>query len=291
MSSGNYNAEEKSIEYLNALIENGARKENGRPSVLEVANEFGVYRSTVYRMVEKYVREGILDGKYRLTEEGKDWLEERKIKRERLAAWMKHCQVEKDNIMVNTAAILDNCTADLVSFLSNSGLMCKNCQRLAAANAYKWFGLNGSRFKDKLGRWIPDGQYEIPFIFFKDDTQQLGELSMASGGFKRPGVLEIRRGEGTVFLKVRTMSQQSASGKWYTGEAGTIKYKQGNEWHVAENVDDVAAIPLSAFWITYKGEDHKCLRGMVSVKMSCTAGHEAMEEREALLQIRILKVN
>lgn len=281
--------ENKSMDYLNALVENGSGREGQKPSIIEVSAKLGVNRSTVYRMVEKYVREGILDKEYRLTEAGRDWLEERNIKKARLETWMLHSQVAETNIPANTAVILDGCTADLVAFICNTGLMCNCCDRRVAANAFQWFGLPGTRFKDKLGRLIPDGSYETAFLFFKDNDQELLELSMASRGFEQPAVLELRGGEGCVCLKLRTMSQQAVSGKWFSGAVKTMKYKQDSEWHAAEITDCAAAIPLSAFWLTYEGEDHKCIRGMVSVKITCSVGREAMEESAALMQIRILR--
>lgn len=282
--------EKRGIDYLEALIENGKNKPLGaKPSIQEAAVSMGVNRSTVYRMVERYVQAGILDKEYRLTEYGMDWLAKRKIQQARLEGWMERCQVKKENVRANTTVMLDNCTPDLLAYISNTGLMCRGCEYHPIANVHNWFSVGGKDFKDKLGRGIPDGSYPIPFTFFKDNKQELLELSMASRGFEHPAILELKDGEGCVLLKVRAMSQQSASGKWYTGEAVTVKYRKVNEWVEAESRAHTVRLPMSAFWLAYDGKDFTCLRGMASIKMACSAGPDAMGESEALMQIRILK--
>ena len=76
--------ENQAMDYLVALEQNASKKQDGRPSVQEVAEQMGVHRSTVYRFTERYIKAGILDSDYRLTEYGYDWLQNWKIKKLRL---------------------------------------------------------------------------------------------------------------------------------------------------------------------------------------------------------------
>ena len=71
--------ENQAMDYLIALEQNASKKQDGRPSIQEVAEQMGVHRSTVYRFTERYIKAGILDSDYRLTEYGYDWLQNWKI--------------------------------------------------------------------------------------------------------------------------------------------------------------------------------------------------------------------
>ena len=73
--------ENQAMDYLVALEQNASEKQDGRPSIQEVAEQMGVHRSTVYRFTERYIKAGILDSDYRLTEYGYDWLQNWKIKK------------------------------------------------------------------------------------------------------------------------------------------------------------------------------------------------------------------
>lgn len=280
---------EKSREYLYALMEDERQDPDRRPSISRVARKFGVNRSAVFRTVAIYVDEGILDRTYRLTEKGRDWLEERARSRERLRTWLVHNQIDEKTAKVNADSILRHCTDEVVALLGNGGIMCKACDRYADANAHVWFGLKGERFKDKLGLWIPDGKYPLHFSFFKVQKKNLLEVSMANMGFCYPAELALNGGVGTVLLKRKEMCQQSSFGQWYTGAVKTVRYQQYDEWKEAELAGDTVSIPLSAFWITYMGEDYRRIRGIVPIRMTCTAGTQAMPESAALLEIRLWK--
>ena len=80
--------ENQAMDYLIALEQNASKKQDGRPSIQEVAEQMGVHRSTVYRFTERYIKAGILDSDYRLTEYGYDWLQNWKIKKLRLEKWL-----------------------------------------------------------------------------------------------------------------------------------------------------------------------------------------------------------
>ena len=256
--------ENQAMDYLVALEQNASEKQDGRPSIQEVAEQMGVHRSTVYRFTERYIKAGILDSE-----------------------WLEHCKINKNSIAYNVNMIMENCTDDLITSLSNSVLTCRGCKFHPGSDACNWYSVNGENFKEKLGLHIPDGRYAIPFTLLKDNDQELLELSMAHRGFLHPAVLEIRDGEGTIHLTLRMMEQQSASGKWFRGEAGSVRYKMNGEWMEAPLTEGTALLPMSAFWLSYEGEDFKLIRGMTSIRFSCSTGMEAMGEREALMQIRI----
>ena len=279
--------ENQAVEYLIALEENGAKKRDGRPSIQEVAEQMGIHRSTVYRFTERYIKAGILDSEYKLTEYGYDWLQDWKIKKLRLEAWIERYKINENSAAYNINMIMENCTEDLIASLCNSALTCRSCHFHPNAGESNWYSVNGENFREKLGIHIPDGSYPLPFTLFKDNDQEPLELSMAHHGFFHPAALEIREGEGTVRLTLRTMEQQSASGKWFQGEAGSVRFKKNGMWEEAPIIDGNALIPMSAFWLSYEGEDFKLIRGMTSIRFSCSSGMEAMGEREALMQIRI----
>ena len=279
--------ENQAMDYLVALEQNASKKQDGRPSVQEVAEQMGVHRSTVYRFTERYIKAGILDSDYRLTEYGYDWLQNWKIKKHSLEKRLEHSKINKNSIAYNVNMIMENCTDDLITSLSNSVLTCRGCKFHPSSAACNWYSVNGENFTEKLGLHMPDGRYAIPFTLLKDNDQELLELSMAHRGFLHPAVLEIRDGEGTIHLTLRMMEQQSASGKWFRGEAGSVRYKMNGEWMEAPLTEGTALLPMSAFWLSYEGEDFKLIRGMTSIRFSCSSGMEAMGEREALMQIRI----
>ena len=279
------NDDEKAMLYLLALAESIKENPEDKPSLSRVADQMGVNRSTVQRAFIDYRKNGILDENYYLTKKGKAYAEPGRQQAERLRKLLNSHGIEKQKVVLDSLAIIKNCSKETAMLLSNMGITCDSCRHYKAARADRWKGFSGDQFKKKLGILIEDGTYEADFHFLTEICENVREYSMANEGFCRPALLKIQDGEGSVVLRRRTISHQSASGSWYQGEADKVEYEQSDKWISAEVLEDLISLPLNAFWISYQG-DYSRFRGMIRLKMSCSAGEKAMGNRTALLEVR-----
>lgn len=277
----------RSLKYLLAVIDDAARNPKNRPSAIRVAQKLEVNRTTVSRNLSWYQLHGFLDGDYRLTQLGKEWLDSYTQRKERLESWLVHNGIDEETAGEDAFEILNHCSDEVISLLCKGGRMCKECDQYPQQKEANWFGISGEKLTAELGKYFPDGTYPLHFAVYKEETEKsLLELSMANSGFEAPAVLKIEDGTGTVCLKRKTMRQQSAMGQWYRGMLAVLKYEQDALFREAVIERDTVFIPLSAFRIVYEKEC-RTVRGMARVLMSCTAGEQAMPESSGLLEFKL----
>lgn len=277
----------KYLEYLLEIALEEEQNPDYRPSLRILARQLGVDHSTLSRALGSCRKLGILDEENRFTESGESWVAERRTQFHQIESWLLGRQVPREEARSTAISILKSCPDRPAALLSELIATCGCCEKKNMhGDVKKWFGMQGTYFREKLGYWYPDGEYQVKFYFWKERDKMLRELSMADESFVQPGILSMKDGEGTVCLRRRKMRQQSASGQWFEGTAETLSYEQNDAWCAAELSGDQFSIPLSAFWIAYKGNTGQ-LRGMLRMKMTCTEGKKAMLESSALLEIRM----
>ena len=276
----------KAVSYLIALAEDEERDKKHVASMSRVAQMFGVNRSTVYRSVVVYQERGFLDRNYKLTDQGREWIAEYKTHKDRLESWLLHNQIDQENAQLNTYAILHACTEDVISVLCNKGSGCMICDHWKTNDKNSsWRGMKGEQVVENLKKWFPDGKYRLHYAFLKEHLQSaVMDRSMANDGFEYPAVLEVKNGDGAVYLKRKVTRQQAAMGEWHEGMAAFLKYEQSAGLREARMVGEYLEVPLSAFWVSYE-EDYKRIRGMARVIMGCSAGERAMPESPAFLEV------
>lgn len=280
----------KAVSYLIALAEDEERDKKHIASMSRVAQMFGVNRSTVYRSVVSYQERGFLDRNYKLTDQGREWVAEYKIHKDRLENWLIHNQIDQENAQFNTYAILHSCTEDVISVLCNKGSGCMICDNFKSNDKNSnWRGMKGEQITENLEKWFPDGSYHLHYAFLKAHLQSsVMDLSMANDGFEYPARLEVKDECGTIYFERKPMRQQDAMGNWHEGMVSFLKYEQRTGSKEAVINGNCLELPLSIFWFSYE-EDYKRVRGIAKVIMGCSVGKQAMPESPAYLEIWAVK--
>lgn len=276
------------IDYLRALLEDIRTDEDGQPSLSRIARRLQVNRSTVMRGLMPFRKEGILNDGYQLTEKGDAWLCSTNQRVVRLRNWLIAHQVDAEKAAADAAAVIQNCTEEGGMILSNVGILCSACGYRNVA-AGKWFGISGEELIRKRKLRLQEGK-EFFLTFWKERKEgKLRELSMANEGFESTAFLTERDGVWKLRLKLCPLTHQSAMGQWFSGIASTFEYERGEEgegnWERAEICGRELLLPLSAFWIAYRG-DLTRLRARLYVRMSCSVGLLAMPMGSAYLEAR-----
>ena len=142
---------------------------------------------------------------------------------------------------------------------------------------------------DVLCQKMEDGDYQLPFIIYREHVQNNSNISMANDGFEHPCVISVRNGVGTVQLKAISISASSgATGKSMRGRIRSLRYFQNNEFIGAENSGNILSFPASALNFVNIGEGAgQILHGTVCLKMLCTVGQVHMPESTAIFTILI----
>ena len=106
------------------------------------------------------------------------------------------------------------------------------------------FRFSGSEFFSKL----PDGNYRLSFIIYREKANNVTNVSMANEGFEHPGILSVTDGVGTVQLHATTLNARSAkTGAAMKGKVKSLKYFDNGDYISAELNGDIVAFPAESF--------------------------------------------
>ena len=151
----------------------------------------------------------------------------------------------------------------------------------------------------ELCRRLPDGEYRLPFLFYKEHISAGSNLSMANRGFEHPCVLKVENGCGMVHLKPISASARSPlTGREMNGHnwipttdnrllRRIIREGQdGGEFRPAQDCGGTLAFParvLSFLNLGYGME--QILHGSVCLRMQASVGTNHMPESTVLFTI------
>ena len=277
------------IDYLKLLLEDIAADSAGKSSLSRIAKKLDVNRSTVMRGLAPYRENGILSEKYQLTDKGDAWCRSTQQRMKRLKNWLIEHQVDEKKAEADAAAVINSCTEEGAMVLSNIGVLCSSCGYRNVA-AGKWFGMSGEEFISRRKIQFYENQNMFATFWKEKKENNLSEMSMANDGFERTAVLTKKDGIWMAGLRIKTLEHQSAMGQWFSGIAKTFEFEQGQRgtgvWHEVCISDGEFKLPLSAFWITYRGDLLK-LRARLHVRISCSVGPIAMPMGSAYLELRM----
>ncbi|MDE7157683.1 MAG: hypothetical protein K2O02_07000 [Lachnospiraceae bacterium] len=140
-----------------------------------------------------------------------------------------------------------------------------------------------------LCRMLKDGEYQFPFIIYRENAKNGSNISMANEGFEHPCVLSIKDGKGLLRIKALDISANSAvSGKRMRGHVESLKYFDSGSYVNADRSGYVLSIPASAFTFKNIGEGiGQILHGQVCMKIRCSVGVVHMPESTAIFTMLI----
>ncbi len=277
--------DDEAYRYLLTLLSLREERPAGRVSLQEVAEQYGVHRSTVMRSLLRYREQGLLDENYGLTEAGRQWMAAEGKKIRRIADFLQQNQLDPDQALRDARRIVAVCSEETAMLLSNMPYRCGNCPRQSREATVQWHSFSGDEMLSRLRELLPRERNSAVVFFRRERGEVVHEMSMASEGFERTAEICLTPGEEHILLRCRTMSQQSIVGRWYEGMASSLSCEYNGGWQPLEIINGKAEIPLRYFWISYRSDGRK-LRGIARLRMGCSAGPSAMGMQTVILEFR-----
>lgn len=135
---------------------------------------------------------------------------------------------------------------------------------------------------------LEDGEYEISFTIYKDNSQKHMQVSMANDGFAHPGKMIVKNGVGTIELQSRKVVRPTPFGKgMLAGQVDRVAYLMNHRYETALHDGNYWKFPTSCMKFTYnKGEG--VLMGSTTLKLNCSVGKMYMPESIALFTMILL---
>ena len=136
---------------------------------------------------------------------------------------------------------------------------------------------------------LPDGNYKLPFIIYREKANNVTNVSMANEGFEHPGVLSVTNGVGTVQLRTTTLNARSAkTGAAMKGKVQSLCYYDNGDYLAAEQNGDTITFPAEAinFYNLRPGYD-PVLHGTMPIRITANVGTRHMPESIAFFTIII----
>ena len=141
----------------------------------------------------------------------------------------------------------------------------------------------------ELCRHFRDGEYDFPFLLYKEHVEQGSNLSMANAGFAHPCTISVRDGVGTVVLRpVELAAHSQATGRMMHGRVRNLSYMQDGRFVPAQDDGGAIRFPAGVLEFLNIGSGmSQSLHGSVCLKMQCTVGTRHMPESTAIFTILI----
>ena len=136
---------------------------------------------------------------------------------------------------------------------------------------------------------LEDGSYHFPFIIYREQMKNHGNISMANQGFEHPCELMVKDHQGLVYLTIKTVSAQSiSSGKQMEGRIQKLQYLHDGKFRDGGMDGRYIYFPATAlqFISMGKGRD-TLLHGSVCLRMQCSVGEMHMPESTAVFTVFI----
>ena len=140
-----------------------------------------------------------------------------------------------------------------------------------------------------LCKLMRDGDYKFSYVFYRMCSEDGNVLSMANNGFENPCTLSVKNGKGTIRLKSKRVSANSAvNGHMMMGEVSKVMYFDGITYKEAIKEGDEILIPVNMIQFVNSGTGiGQFMNGTVNMKMQCSVGNVHMPESVALFSMTI----
>lgn len=142
---------------------------------------------------------------------------------------------------------------------------------------------------NRLCKLFENGNYEFPFVIYREQVKNGENLSMGNEGFAHPCILHVEDGVGVVQLLIQSVEQRSGqTGSILKGKVDKLKYFDNGRMTDAEFVNNVVFFPADALNFVNMGTGTgNILHGSVSLRMRCSCGLIHMPESDAIFTILI----
>ncbi len=265
---------EERLEYLLFLHRNQKIAYNGS----RLAEEFGVSKSTVSRVLNGFFDMGLLEkkGKPILSAKGKKLAKESLEEIKKIQRWLvstiaigeEEAEVEAKTLALNLSErtkrriIQKNHKDDLFEFLTNVKK------------------ING----DVLSFNLHEGEYPVAFTIYSLENR---EVSMSNEGFRHPAVLKIQDGKGDILLEPRELEHESMMGELVLkGRLDTLSYEDQGEYRDCITLKNRYHIPIAGLDFRYSKEE-RMLESSFEIQVKPSVEKIHMPVKAALFRLII----
>ncbi|MBQ3326279.1 MAG: hypothetical protein IJG86_00655 [Clostridia bacterium] len=142
---------------------------------------------------------------------------------------------------------------------------------------------SGSEFFPKL----PDGEYRLSFIIYREKANAVTNVSMVNEGFEHPAILSVTDGVGTIRLHATTLNARSAkTGAAMKGKVKSLKYFDSGDFIDAEQKDDTISFPAESFsFYNLRPGFSPLLHGTLPIRITANIGTMYMPDSIAFFSV------
>lgn len=249
-------------------------------SITYMAAQHNVAKSTISRAADWCEEQGLLrkdrDKRMYLTEYGKR-IAERLAKGKRIAdEWCRLHSLSAQNAEEDAELLYLGCSEELLEKLSAQTVLHRAKQQLHK-NPYP------SSYQ--FCRALPDGEYQLDFVFYKYEGNPGFHVSMANEGFVHPLRLRVHGSDGAAILNALSIQCRSReTGGYMTGEARSLRYVKEGISYDAVRTGNEFVIPFEIFHLI--SVSHCSCHAVAELYIRSTVGEKHMPEgRVSLLLI------
>lgn len=214
-------------------------------SISYMAAQHNVAKSTISRAADWCEEQGLLrkdrEKRMYLTEHGRQ-IATRLARGKKIAdEWCRLYAVSAQNAEEDAEALYLGCSEELLEKLSAQTLLysaSRQMHKTPFPSSYQ------------LCRALPDGEYQLDFVFYKYGEQPGFHVSMANEGFVHPLRLKVYGSDGTVVLSALSIQCRSReTGSYMAGEARSLRYVKEELSYDAVRTGNEFFIPFEIFHI------------------------------------------
>lgn len=268
------------IQVMTALYDN-ADSEKNVSSIARVLNEKNYKISRVLSALEQ---EELVDKKVerhpRLTVKGIKLIEECKYKTDIFVNHLLYEGVSEENAKKDAIKWALNTSDETMKVLDEAN------ERYRIKNELRGECAFSGNILCKLMR---DGDYKFSYVFYRMCSEDGNVFSMANNGFENPCILSVKNKKGTIRLKIKRVSANSAvNGHMMIGEVSRVMYFDGIAYKEAVREGNEILIPANTIQFVNSGTGiGQFMNGTINMKMQCSVGNMHMPESVALFSMTI----
>ena len=257
------------LQYLQAL----SQVEKKRGAQGSIAEQCGVYRSTVSRYFKSCIERGILTESLEFTAMGQEWLDRYSDLYENLRKYLEEIGGRQEEIDETANVMVENIDIHMLELMLYAHAQKKSVYR-NKEQVLDW------EIRSNLQKCE---RHPVVFRLYRMN-KSLGKNrdSMAMQGFEEMADIVQDHGKSYLELRLKEMSAHSrASGETMVGKLQTLKYEHNEVMETARIENNILRIPMEACRI------HKWtgigIMGVVPVTVTCSVGSVHMPESTAML--------
>lgn len=251
-------------------------------TVTGLSRSLGEEKYTISRLLSSMEEEGLVDRSNnrhpKLTAKGLDVAEQYAKRVETMTNYLQFQGVSTDNVRSDALK--------MALYLSDESIAALRKEEELEAAKYDFRDrrkFSGTEFFAKL----PDGNYKLSFIVYREKANNVTNVSMVNEGFEHPGILSVTDGVGVIQLHMTTLNARSAkTGAAMKGKVKSVKYFDNGDFINAEINGDIVSFPAESFsFYNLRPGFSPVLHGTLPVKITANVGTMYMPESIAFFTV------